>query len=107
MGQPFVGSEAVARGVLPKSQLETHYTRVLRDVYIDRDAEITAVERAEAGWLWTRRQGVVAGFSAAALHGSKWVDDRRPAELIHDNHHRAAGLQLHRDLVEADEIEMI
>jgi hypothetical protein len=49
----------------------------------------------------------VAGFSAAALHGSKWVDDRRPAELIHDNHHRAAGIQLHRDVVEANETEMI
>jgi hypothetical protein len=107
MGQPFVGSEAVACGLLTKSQLETRYTRLFRDVYIDRDAEITAVVRAEAGWLWTGRRGVVAGFSAAALHGSKWVDDRRAAELIHDNHHCAAGIQLHRDVVEADEIEMI
>jgi hypothetical protein len=107
MDKPFVGSEAIARGVLTKSQLETRYYRVLRDVYVDRDAEITAKLRAEAGWLWTGRRGVVAGFSAAALHGSKWVDERRPVELIHDNHHRAAGIQLHRDVVEADEIEMI
>jgi Protein of unknown function (DUF559) len=107
MGQPFLGSEAIAGGALTKSQLETRYCRVLRDVYVDRDAEVTAVVRAEAGWLWTGRRGVVAGFSAAALHGSKWVDDRRPAELIHDNHHRAAGIQLHRDVVGADEIEMI
>jgi hypothetical protein len=107
MDKPFVGSEAIARGVLTKSQLETRYYRVLRDVYVDRDAEITAKLRAEAGWLWTGRRGVVAGFSAAALHGSKWVDERRPVELIHDNHHRAAGTQLHRDVVEADEIEVI
>jgi hypothetical protein len=107
MGQPFVGSEAVACGLLTKSQLETRYTRLFRDVYIDRDAEITAVVRAEAGWLWTGRRGVVAGFSAAALHGSKWVDDRRAVELIHDNHHCAAGIQLHRDVVEADETETI
>ncbi len=107
MGQPFLGSEAIAGGVLTKSQLETRYSRVLRDVYVERDAEITAVMRAEAGWLWTGRRGVVAGFSAAALHGSKWVDDRRPAELIHDNHHRAAGIQIHRDVVAADEIETI
>ena len=51
--------------------------------------------------------GVVAGFSAAALHGSRWVDDRRAVELIHDNHHCAAGIQLHRDAFEADEIEPI
>ncbi len=107
MDKPFVGSEAIAGGVLTKSQLETRYYRVLRDVYVDRNAEITATLRAEAGWLWTGRRGVVAGFSAAALHGSKWVDERRPVELIHDNRHRAAGIQLHRDVVEADEIEVI
>ena len=107
MGRPFVGSEAVACGLLTKSQLETRYIRLFRGVYIDRDAEITAAVRAEAGWLWTGRRGVVAGFSAAALHGSKWVDDRRAVELIHDNHHCAAGIQLHRDIVEVDEIEMV
>lgn len=107
MGEPFVGSEAVACGAVTKSQLETRYVRLFRDVYIDRDAELTAAVRAKAGWLWTGRRGIVAGFSAAALHGSKWVDDRRVVELIHNNHHCATGLQLHRDIVEADEIEMI
>jgi hypothetical protein len=107
MGEPFVGREAVAGGLLTKSQLETRYVRVFRGVYIDRDAQLTAAVRAKAGWLWTGRGGVVAGFSAAALHGSKWVDDRRVVELIHNNHHCAAGIQLHRDVVEADEIERI
>lgn len=107
MGRPFIGSEAITCGSLTKSQLETRYTRLFRGVYIDRDAEITAAVRAYAGWLWTGRRGVVAGFSAAALHGSKWIDDGRAVELIHDNHHCAAGIQLHRDVVEADEIELI
>lgn len=107
MGEPFVGSEAVACGLLTKSQLETRYHRLFRGVYIDRNAELTAATRAKAGWLWTGRRGVVAGFSAAAMHGSKWVDDRRAVELIHNNHHFAAGIQLHRDIVDADEIEMI
>jgi hypothetical protein len=107
MGRPFIGSEAVECGLLTKSQLETRYTRLFRGVYIDGDAEITAAVRAYAGWLWTGRRGIVAGFSAAALHGSKWIDDGRAVELIHDSHHYAAGLQLHRDAVEADEIEII
>lgn len=107
MGEPFVGSEAVACGLLTKSQLETRYVRLFRDVYIDRDAELTAAVRAKAGWLWTGRRGIVAGFSAAALYGSKWIDARRAVEVIHDNHHVAAGIQLHRDTVEADEIETI
>jgi hypothetical protein len=107
MGEPFVGTEAVALGVLTKSQLETRHVRVFRGVYIDRETDLTAAVRAKAGWLWTGRRGIVAGFSAAALHGSKWVDDRRAVELIHDNHHCAAGIQLHREVVETDEIEMI
>lgn len=107
MGDRFVGSEAVACGLVTKSQLETRYRRVFRGVYIDRDAELTAAARAKAGWLWTGRRGIVAGFSAAALHGSKWVDDRRVVELIHNNHHCSAGIQLHRDGVAADEIELI
>src|ERR1700723_375723 len=107
MGEPFVGTEAVASGLLTKSQLETRHVRLFRGVYIDRETDLTAAVRAKAGWLWTGRRGIVAGFSAAALHGSKWGDDRRAVELIHDNHHCAAGIQLHRDVVEADEIEMI
>lgn len=107
MGEPFVGTEAIACGLLTKNQLETRYTRLFRGIYIDRDAELTAAVRAKAGWLWTGRRGIVAGFSAAAVHGSKWVDDRRAVELIHDNHHVAAGIQLHRDIVEPDEIELI
>jgi hypothetical protein len=107
MGEPFVGSEAIARGLATKSQLETRYRRVFRGVYIDRDAELTAAVRAKAGWLWTGRRGIVAGFSAAALHGSKWIDDTRVVELIHNNHHCSAGIQLHRDTVASDEIEVI
>lgn len=107
MGEPFVGSEAIACGLATKSQLETRYHRLFRGVYIDRDAELTAAVRAKAAWLWTGRRGIVAGFSAAALHGSKWVDDRRVVELIHANHHRPAGMQLHRDTVASDEIETI
>lgn len=107
MGEPFVGSEAVACGLVTKSQLETRYARLFRGVYIDRDAALTAAVRAKAAWLWTGRRGIVAGFSAAALHGSRWVDDGRMVELIHTNHHRSAGVQLHRDTVAADEIEII
>ncbi|MEE6176973.1 endonuclease domain-containing protein [Mycobacterium sp. 050134] len=107
MGEPFVGREAVACGLVTRSHLETRYIRLFRGVYIDRDSEVTAAVRAKAGWLWTGRRGIIAGFSASALHGSKWVDDRRTVELIHDNHHRPAGIQLRRDVVAADEIAMI
>ena len=107
MAEPFVGSEAIADGTLTRSQLCTSYTRLFRDVYINRDVRVTAARRAKAGWLWTKRQGVVAGVSAAAMHGSKWVDDATTVELLHENRHRLPGLLTHGDRIEDDEITII
>jgi very-short-patch-repair endonuclease len=102
--EPFIGTEAVAAGALTKSQLTTRYQRLFSDVYVLRDVDVDAVARAKAGWLWTRRRGVVAGFAAAALHGSKWVDDRQVVQLIHDNRRNPPGIRTHRDRIEDDEI---
>lgn len=107
MRQPFIGSEAVAAGVLTKSQLATRFRRIFPDVYAERDVDVTAELRAKAGWLWTGRRGVVAGFAAAGLHGSKWVDDVQPVDLVHDNRRAPTGIQTHRDRIEADEIECV
>ncbi|OMC25201.1 hypothetical protein [Mycobacterium colombiense] len=107
MGEPFLGSEAVARGTLTRGRLSTGYVRLFRDVYVRRDADITAAMRARAGWLWSGRQGVVAGFAAAALHGSKWVDSLTVVDLIHDNRHPQAGIRAHGDRIEDDEISVI
>jgi hypothetical protein len=107
MAEPFVGSEAIADGSLTSSQLCTGYTRLFRDVYVNRDVQLTAAMRAKAGWLWTKRQGLVAGVSAAAMYGSKWVDETTTVELIHDNRHRLPGLFTRGDRIEDDEITMI
>lgn len=107
MGEPFLGSEAVARGALTRSRLSTGYIRLFRDVYVSRDVEVTAALRARAGWLWTGRQGVVAGFAAAALHGSKWVDGLTVVDLIHDNRHPQPGIRAHGDRIEEDELAAV
>jgi hypothetical protein len=101
---PFIGSEAIAAGTLTRSQLCNRYRRLFRDVYVHRDIEVTATLNAKAGWLWAGRQGVIAGYSAAAVHGSKWVDDTRTVELIHDNRHRLPGIQTRESRIENDEI---
>src|SRR5258708_1735232 len=62
MGEPFVGSEAVAAGITTHSQLRRRYTRVFRDVYVLEGTELTPALRAHAAWLWSRRRGVIAGF---------------------------------------------
>src|SRR3984957_3287186 len=107
MAEPFLGSEAVASGSVTRSQLSTRYARLFRDVYINRDVQVTAALRAKAGWLWAKRQGVVAGVSAAALHGSKWVEDTMAVDLIHENRHRLPGLFVRGDRIEGDEITII
>lgn len=107
MREPFIGSEAVAAGTLTKTQLTTRCRRMFADVYVPRDLEVDATVRAKAGWLWTRRRGVVAGFAAAALHGSRWVDDRLVVQLIHDNRRNPPGLQTHRDRIDDNEIVLV
>lgn len=82
---PFLGSEVLAARVIPERAMRSLYETVYPDVYVPWGAELSASQRAQAAWLWSRRRGVVAGQSAAALLGAKWVDPRRPAELVHDN----------------------
>ncbi len=106
MGEPFVGSAAVAAG-MSWGELQRNYTRVFRDVYVHADAEVTAATRARAGWLWSGRQAIIAGHSAAAVHGSKWVDAASPVELIHDNRHRIQGLLIWGDRTDDDEVVLI
>jgi very-short-patch-repair endonuclease len=92
---------------LTKTQLATRFRRLFPDIYVERDVDITAELRAKAGWLWTGRRGVIAGFAAAALHGSKWIDDAQVVELIHDNRRSPPGIQSHRDHIEEDEIKLV
>jgi hypothetical protein len=107
MQEPFLGSEAVASGALTPYRLRSRFVAIYPDVYLARGAELTAQSRARAAWLWSRRRGVVAGHSAAALHGAKWIDDRLPAEIIHENRHAPASLRTWSGRVEDDEIIVV
>ncbi|MGH3676598.1 MAG: endonuclease domain-containing protein [Mycobacterium sp.] len=91
---PFLGTEARRAGVVNRYQLATRYDPVFRDVYMPRGHELTAVDKALAAWLWSGRQATVAGLSAAALHGSLWIDARLPAELNQRSQHKTEGILL-------------
>jgi hypothetical protein len=79
---PFVGTEALRAESLTERELRRSCTRVYRNVYLRRGVELNAASRALAAWLWSGKQAVVAGNSAAALLGAKWVDALAPAELV-------------------------
>lgn len=104
MSEPFIGSAALAAGALTRHALRTRFVAVHHDVYLPRDAEVTAVVRAKAAWLRTRGHGVLAGFSASALHGARWIDPGRPATVIDANRRRTRGLEVWADRLEDDEI---
>lgn len=78
-----------------------------RDVYLPRGCDLTAVTRARAAWLWSGRAGIVAGQSAAALHGAKWVDRLAPANLLHPNRRPPDGIITWSDRFEDDETSCV
>ncbi|WP_068180372.1 DUF559 domain-containing protein [Mycobacterium sp. UM_CSW] len=81
-GTPFVGTHAVDAGALTRRELRRSCTRIYRNVYQRRDSALTAKDSVIAAWLWSGKQAVVAGNSAAALLGAEWVDPESPADLI-------------------------
>lgn len=95
--EPFLGTEALAAGVVNRYQLATHFDQVFRNVYVPKGHELTPVEKARAAYLYAEGRAVVAGASASALHGDKWIKGTEPAELIQASRYRTEGLLLHSD----------
>lgn len=104
MDEPFIGSEAMATGQLTRYQLRSRYVPIAPDVYIARETPVTALLKAKGAWLWSRRAGVLAGRSAAALHRAKWVAAVAPAEILYDNRHSPKGIRAWADRIADDEI---
>ena len=101
---PFIGSEALAAGVVNRYQLATRYDAVYRNVNVPRGQLLNAADRAVAAWLWSERQATAAGLSAAALHGTLWLATNLPAELNQRHRHKTDGILLHSDKLADDEV---
>ena len=101
---PFRATEALDSGALTRYRLKTEFHALHRNVYLRKDEPLTAVNRAVAAWLWSDRQAVVAGRSAAALLGSKWIDDDLPAEIIRSSRDKAQGIVVRSDVLGDDDI---
>ncbi|MCG7610705.1 MULTISPECIES: endonuclease domain-containing protein [Mycobacterium] len=105
MGDPFVGSEAVASGVLTRHQLRTRFVAIHRDIYVAKGTRPTALLRAKACWLRSRGHGVLAGYSASVFHGARWIDSSLPAYVIDNNNRRPTrGIVTWADGIDEDEI---
>ena len=107
MTEPFIGSEAIASGALTRHHLRRHHVALYPAVYVAADATLTATTRAHAAWLWSKRRGIVAGHSASALYGAKWINDQAPAQLLYQHRRPPAGILTWSDSVDDDEIQMV
>lgn len=104
MERVFIGTEAVASGELTAHELRRWYRAIYRDVYVDRRCAPTLRDRTIGAWLWSRRQAVIAGVAASALHGANWVDPDVPIELILRTSRPQPGLLVRNETLEDDEV---
>lgn len=104
---PFLGSEALASGLMTRGGLHREYRAVFRDVYLANDRELTPVVKAQAAWLWSGRRAPVIGMSAAALHGTSWIDASLPAEINRLSGKGVKGIMVHRYELADDETRVV
>jgi hypothetical protein len=104
---PFIGTEALAAGTVTRRTLVSRHNIVYRNVYLRKGVELTPDRRAVAAWLWSERNATIAGLSAAALHGSEWIDAKLPAELIRSEACDVDGIVIHRAQLRDDEISVV
>jgi hypothetical protein len=100
---PFIGTEALATGTVTRGTLARRHVMVYRNIYLRKGVEYTPERRAVAAWLWSKRNATIAGLSAAALHGSRWIDPQLPAELIRSEACDVGGIVIHRERLGDDE----
>ena len=101
--EPFLASEALDAGALTFRELKRFHRQIFPGVWVDRVADLSMIGWSKAGWLWSRRTAVLAGLSASAALGAKWIDADTPVELIHTNRRPPTGIIVHTDrLLEAE-----
>lgn len=105
--EAFLGSEVLTCGALSRHQLRTRYRALFPNVYLARGVEPSLDQRIGAAWLWSNRQGVIAGAAAAALHGAMWIPDGVPVELIHPNTRPPLGVVTRRDMLVDGETQLM
>lgn len=93
MDGPFLGTEALDAGLVRKHELRSKYRAIFPGVYLLQGIEPSFRHRVEGAWLWSRRNGIVRGLTAARLHGAKWIDDAEPIELVCSKVRPPAGIR--------------
>jgi hypothetical protein len=104
MGEIFIGSEAVANGTVTRHELQRWYRPLYPNVHVPRGKNLSLHDRTVGAWLWSKRNGVVTGIAASALHGAEWVDDDIPIELLWNCTRPPSGIVVRNERVGDDEV---
>jgi hypothetical protein len=104
---PFLAAEALAAEALTFRELRRFHSAIYPAVWAPRGVDLSICERARAAWLWSGRKGVIAGLTASAISGAKWVRPDEPVELIHTNRRPPHNMIVHTDELHSGERELI
>ncbi|MCV7259245.1 hypothetical protein [Mycobacterium shimoidei] len=104
MPEVFVGTEMLASGTLTKGQLRWNYNAIFPGIYVANAATPSLRRNTIGAWLWSGRNGVIAGRAAAALHGALWVNADTPIEMIWRSGRPPLGIVVRNERIEADEV---
>jgi hypothetical protein len=103
---PFRADEAIAKGLLTRSQLRgSGWRRLYPCVFVDSGVAVTPLIRIRAAALWMPPDAVISGRSAAHAWGAELADHDDPVEVTCPRRVRAAaGISIRRGSIAADEI---
>lgn len=103
----ITGSQALSSGELTRHGLRTRFTAIHPNVYVPEFSELTPADRARAASVWSKGRGVVAGLTASAMHGARWVPADAAVELIWRNQHAPDGVLTRNERVASDEVTIV
>lgn len=102
---PFRGSQAIRSGAFSRHELSRNYVRVFRDTYVCDGTILDARTMAVAASICVGDGAVIAGVSAAAVHGAKWIDPSAPPSVLANGRsHQLPGLRIHHDAFDDDDV---
>ena len=104
MAELIVGSEALAAGMVTRQMLRSRYVKVHYNVYAPVGFAVGVRRPCHGGMAWSSRKAVVAGNSAAALLGTRWIPAGVPAELARVRQPAPPGIVVHSGALAPDEI---
>jgi hypothetical protein len=104
---PFRADEALEKGALTFRELRRFHEGIYPGVWAPRGVELSAPQRARAAWLWSHRKAVVAGLTASAMLGTKWIESNAPVELVHSNRRPPPHVIVHADRLLTGETQLV